>query len=177
VVRRALVHLGRGALGLVQELLALVEAAQLVGAAGGDDGRDAPGFLALERGGGGLLGARVAPLEEGDERVAERLTRAGALALGAVGAYAGRDRDERLDEPREQVEGEVAREDQHHHQVERELHAPGRRHDDHVAARLPREERDAHRERGEDDGPEGEAHGATASRGPPAPRARRRGSR
>jgi hypothetical protein len=57
------------------------------------------------------------------------------------------------------VEGEVSAQHQEDEEVQRQLDAVGRGHDDHVARRILGEQRDRHGERGEDDGPEGEAHG------------------
>jgi len=154
-----LVDGGRGALRVVEEMLALGEAAQLVGASRGDDRGDAPGLLAHERLRGALLRRGVAALEEGEERVVEGLAVARALALLAVRPHAPGDGHERRDHPREEVEGEVARRHEEDEEVHRELDPPRRGDDHHVAGRALREERDAHRERGEDEGPDGEAHG------------------
>ena len=154
-----LVHLGRRALGLVEELLALAEAAELVGAARRDDRRHTLGLVAEQRRSRALLRRGVAPLEEGEQRVVERLAVARAGALLAIGAHAPRDRHQRGHEARQHVEGEIAGEDQEHQQVERQLDAVGRVDDHHVAGGIAREERDAHGDRGEDDRPDGEAHG------------------
>jgi hypothetical protein len=154
-----LVDLGRGALGLVEELLALAEAAQLVGAARGDDGGDSLGLVARERRRRALLRRGIAALEERQQGVVERGAQPRALAFLAIGAHARRNSHQRGDHARREVEREIAAHHQQHQHVHRQLDALVHGDDDHVAGGAAREERDADRDRGEDDRPEGHAHG------------------
>ena len=147
------------ALGLVEELLALAEAAELVGAARGDDRRDTLRLLAAEGQRGTFLGRGVAPLEERDERLVQRLAQPHVLAFRAIGAHARRDRHQRRHEPGERVERQVAAQHEEDEEVQRKLDAVRLRDDHDVAGRILREQRDRHRDGGEDDRPDREAHG------------------
>src|SRR5207253_2569670 len=99
-----LVHVGRGTLRLVEELLALAEAAELVCAARRDDRGYALRLLAHKRRGGALLGRGIAALEKREQGVIERAAQARARALGAIGAHTRGNRDQRRHQAREEVE-------------------------------------------------------------------------
>src|SRR5260221_6451376 len=161
-----LIDVGRRTLGVVEELLALAEAAELVGAPRRDDRRDAVGLVAGEGRRGAFLRRRVAPLEEREQRVVQRLAQLRMLALLAVSAHARGNGREGRDEMRERVERKVPRQHQEYQEVQRQLDAIRRRYDDHVTGRMASEERDSYRDHREDDGPQGEAHGLALFTGP-----------
>ncbi len=153
-----LVDFGGCALRLVEELLALAEASELVRASRRDDRGNAFRVFTRHRHCRALFRRRVAALEEGEQRIVQRLAQARARALFAVGTHAARNREQGRDEAREEIERKVAGEHQEDEQVQRELDAVRRGDNDHVTGRLPCQQRDAHRHRREQDRPDGEAH-------------------
>src|SRR5205814_7808243 len=103
------------------ELLALAEPPELVRAARGDDRRHAFRLVARERRRRALLRRSVASLEEGEERIVERLAKPRAHAIALVGAHAPGDRDQRGHEARHEIEGEVARDYEEGEEDQRQL--------------------------------------------------------
>ena len=104
-------------------------------------------LLQLDRLRGGLLGFGVTTFEVSFERREQSRLRLLPPARCAVLAHARRHLHGAGNEPHQAVEKDEPRGEQHEQEIQRDLHAVGREHDEHVAVVVARGDDESHGER------------------------------